>query len=75
MQVLLIKQQENLVLSFHKSSSLGIAAVSRITANLPKITIKSFNRDPLEWLTFWDSFSVAINENMQLNDIEKWTTC
>ena len=28
--------------------------------NLPKINIKSFGGDLLEWLTFWDSFSAAM---------------
>jgi len=71
MQVLKMKQQENPVNSFHNRSSLGKTAVSRINVNLPKISIKSFNGDQLEWLTFWDSFSAAIDENIELNDVEK----
>lgn len=43
----------------------------RIHINLPKINIKSFGGDPLEWLTFWDSFSAAIDRNVELSDIEK----
>ena len=39
--------------------------------NLPKIDIKSFGGDPLQWLTFWDSFSAAIDKNHGLSDIEK----
>jgi len=39
--------------------------------NLPKINIKSFGGDPLEWLTFWDSFSAAIDKNLELSDVEK----
>ena len=39
--------------------------------NLPKINIKSFGGDPLQWLTFWDSFSAAIDKNHGLSDIEK----
>ncbi|KAK3748158.1 hypothetical protein QZH41_006187 [Actinostola sp. cb2023] len=71
MQVLKMKQQENPVSSFHNRNSIGKAAASRIHVNLPKISIKSFNGDQLEWLTFWDSFSAAIDENIELNDVEK----
>ena len=39
--------------------------------NLPKIKIKSFGGDRLEWLTFWDSFSAAIDKNLELSDVEK----
>ena len=39
--------------------------------NSPKINIKSFGGDPLQWLTFWDSFSAAIDKNHGLSDIEK----
>ena len=39
--------------------------------NLPKINIKPFGGDPLEWLTFWDSFSAAIDKNLELSDVEK----
>ena len=39
--------------------------------NLPKINIKSFGGDPLEWLTFWDSFSAAIDKNLELSDVGK----
>ena len=39
--------------------------------NLTKINIKSFGGDPLQWLTFWDSFSAAIDKNHRLSDIEK----
>ena len=38
---------------------------------LPKINIKSFGGDPLEWLTFWDSISTAIDKNLELSDVEK----
>ena len=39
--------------------------------NLPKINIKSFGGDPLQWLTFWGSLSAAIDKNHGLSDIEK----
>jgi len=39
--------------------------------NLPKINITYFGGDPLEWLTFWDSFSAAINKNLKLSDVKR----
>ena len=38
--------------------------------DLPKINIKSFGGNPLEWLTFWDSFSTAIDTNLELSDYQ-----
>ena len=39
--------------------------------NSPKINIKPFGGDPHEWLTFWDSFSAAIDKNLEVIDVEK----
>ena len=55
---------------FHYSS-LKQEPAPRMHVNLPKINIKSFGGDPHQWLTFWDSFSAAINKNHGLSDIEK----
>ena len=55
---------------FHHSS-FKQSSTPRIHINLPKINIKSFEGDPLEWLTFWDSFSAAIDKNLELSDVEK----
>ena len=58
-------------MSQYHHSSLKQASTPRININLPKINIKSFGGDPLEWLTFWDSFSAAIDKNLELSDVEK----
>ena len=58
-------KQETPVSQFHHSS-LKQAPTPRMHINLPKINIKSFGGDPLEWLTFWDSFSAAIDKNLEL---------
>ena len=63
-------KQETPVSQFHHSS-FKQAPTPRIHINLPKINIKSFEGDPLEWLTFWDSFSAAIDKNLELSDVEK----
>ena len=35
---------------------------TRYSVSLPKLTLKTFSGDPLEWLTFWDSFKSAVFE-------------
>ena len=32
-------------------------------ANLPKLTLKSFSGNPIEFQSFWDNFRVAVHEN------------
>lgn len=43
----------------------------RAHVKLPEITIKKFGGDPLEWLTFWDSFSEAIDKEASFSGIQK----
>ena len=42
-----------------------------ITVKLPKLFIKPVSGDPLEWLTFWDSFKSSVHENTEISDIDK----
>ena len=37
---------------------------------LPKLRLKSFSGDKLEWQTFWEGFSSAIDDTPELSDIE-----
>ena len=67
---LLKSKQDTPVSQFHYSS-LKQEPAPRMHINLPKINIKSFGGDPLQWLTFWDSFSAAIDKNHGLSYIEK----
>ena len=41
-------------------------------AKLPRLTLKSFLGDPGEWQTFWDSFRIAVHENPELHNIDKF---
>lgn len=41
------------------------------TVKLPKIEIKKFHGDPLEWKTFYDSFKSAVDGNIHLSNVEK----
>ena len=38
---------------------------------LPKLNIKKFNGDAMEWQCFYDSFIEAIHININLSDIEE----
>ena len=39
---------------------------------MPKLQLPTFSGNPLEWLTFWDSFYVAVNSNPNLEGIQKF---
>ena len=67
---LLKSKQDTPVSQFHYRS-LKQEPPPRMHVNLPKINIKSFGGDPLQWLTFCDSLSAAIDKNYGLSDIEK----
>ena len=41
-------------------------------AKLPKLSIKLFSGNPIEFLGFWDSFEAAVNSNQSLEDIVKF---
>ena len=66
-----LKSKQETPVSQYHHSSFKQASTPRMLINLPKINIKSFGGDPLEWLTFWDSFSAAINKSLELSDVEK----
>ena len=38
---------------------------------LPKITLPQFNRDPVRWTSFWDSYQSAIHLNSELTEVDK----
>ena len=41
-------------------------------AKLPKLSIKPFSGNPLEYQSFWDSFEAAIDSNGYLDDVVKF---
>ena len=41
-------------------------------AKLPKLSIKLFSGNPIEFQGFWDSFEAAVNSNQLLEDIVKF---
>ena len=43
------------------------------SARLPKLELKRFGGDPLEWYMFWDTFESAIDKNEGLDDVSKFS--
>ena len=41
-------------------------------SRLPKLALPTFNGDPLQWQTFWDSFSAAVHCNPRLSGAQKF---
>ena len=39
---------------------------------LPKLTLKWFNGDLTNWITFWDSFESSIHNNAGLRNIDNY---
>ena len=56
---------------YHPVSTFQTKPTPRVHINLPKLHIQPFDGNPLEWLTFWDSYSNAVHNNHELNNIDK----
>jgi len=42
-------------------------------SRLPKLTLPTFNGNPLKWQTFWDSFTAAVDRNQGLSQVQKFS--
>ena len=42
------------------------------TLRLPILSLPTFNGNPLQWQTFWDSFNAAVHSNSNLSGVEKF---
>ena len=60
------KQEENKPASFQSTTKK-----EAINVKLPKITLKSFSGNPLEWLSFWDSFQASVDKNSDISGVDK----
>ena len=61
--------------SVHTNSTASSSVSSYLNgshAKLPKLTLRKFNGELLSWQSFWDQYSVAIESNSSLSDIEKF---
>ena len=45
------------------ASSKSAMIKEAIHVKLPKIKLKSFSGNPVEWLSFWDSFQASVDKN------------
>ena len=53
------------------ASSKFTSKKEAIHVKLPKITLKSFSGNPIEWLSFWDSFQVPVDKNSDVSGVDK----
>ena len=49
------------------------SSASDIKVRLPKLEIKKFYGNILEWQSFWDQFSSAIHNKENISNIDKFT--
>ena len=53
-------------------SNQGSSSQSDVPVNLPKLNIKKFNGDIINWQGFWDQFDSAINQKENISVIDKF---
>ena len=44
------------------SGNNGNNSQKKMVARLPKLELKGFSGDPTTWMSFWDSFSSAVDQ-------------
>ena len=54
-------------------SSENSSSIHKKNVSLPKIFIKKFYGDPLQWQTFHDTFKATVIDNSSLSNIEKFS--
>ena len=46
---------------------------TKVRAKLPKLTLKSFGGNPIEWEPFWDFFKSAVDSNPEpIDEVDKF---
>ena len=45
---------------------------AKTSVKFPKLTLRPFSGDLTQWFAFWDSFIVAVHNNSQLVDVDKF---
>ena len=48
------------------------ASIIPTHAKLPKLELRKFSGDPINWHPFWESFESAIHKNTTLSDVERF---
>ena len=67
----ILKIKEFVTDEYQPVSTFQTKPATRVHINLQKLHIQPFDGNPLEWLTFWDSYSNAVHNNHELNNIDK----
>ena len=53
-------------------SQLVTPAIGSAPTKLPKLELKKFYGNPVEWAPFWDSFNSAVHQNSSISDVNKF---
>ena len=53
-------------------NTLSTKSSTQTHSRLPKLTLPTFNGNPLQWQTFWDSFTAAVDSNTDLSLVQKF---
>ena len=56
-----------------RGETLPSLSSSKYSVRLPKIEIKKFHGDPVQWQQFADTFDATITSNEHISDVEKFT--
>ena len=71
------KQKLQRFLEYHPEMTSAIEIRRDFKRNdgvkLPKITLKTFSGDPLDWNSFKETFEAAVHNNESITNIEKFT--
>lgn len=67
----ILKLKEFVTNEHHPVSTFLAKPIPRVHINFPKLHIQPFAGNPLEWLTFWDSYNNAVHNNNEPNNIDK----
>ena len=67
---LFLKKKSN---DFDTSSTVTARSVTQNTVKLPKLSIKKFSGDPIQWQQFYDTFDAVVNKNESISKVEKFT--
>ena len=65
------KNENNEVSLISNSSSTSNNNVDKVMRKLPKLIIKEFDGNVLNWLMFWDQFESTIDSKTNISNIDK----
>ena len=53
-------------------SSASHVSENKRSLRLPKLELREFSGNPLEWQSFWDQFQSSIHNNESINDVDRF---